>query len=988
MKKQYLIGLLGLTAIAVPMGNSLLTTHPTEITPIYEDNGLDTGITIENDSNVGVLDNDHNGEASAGDTIDEIYFHTTFEMPDPVEFKVIQPKDTGLNIYEEGEQEEPIWSETYKSITELDSDRHDGPALTIDVNSKENPSSWLWIQELKDDSTKFMVTAEGIEPNSGQTIDDLTENYVGEINITSIASELKPTIEITSGEDVLTTPTTAKVDYKITSGTDVDGKPVEYPPESVEWINVENNNDAFETTITNEATIDGVTTGTITANNLIGDKEYPTTMLSTTMSDGITTADTGNIPFETPTGQSNSKITSAEASNQDKFSTDIDYNIALGTNADNSPAEVTKITLTDDGDKDNVLYESDETLTQPNENGDGTISVEELKSDHTYSTTLTIETTEGSNPIKEGIAIQTLTAKTPSTITSAEASNQDKFSTDIDYNIALGTNADNSPAEVTKITLTDDGDKDNVLYESDETLTQPNENGDGTISVEELKSDHTYSTTLTIETTEGSNPTKEGIAIQTLTAKTPSKITSAEASNQDKFSTDIDYNIALGTNADNSPAEVTKITLTDDGDKDNVLYKSDKTLAQPDENGDGTISVDSLESNHTYSTTLTIETTEGSNPTKEGIVIQTLTAETPSTITSASALKQDKFSTDIDYNIALGTNADNSPATVTEITLTDEANEGVLYKSDKTLEQPDDEGNGTISVEELESDHTYSTTLTIETTEGSNPAEKGIAVQTLTAEEDSTIKINGVETEDTSATINYDVELGKTSTYDDITFDQVEWIDTDNDVTIAKEESPQAIEGNTYSLKTSEELKANTPYHTKLVLTLSGVEQEITVDEFTTKEHASQEDSTMVPTLNKDKTTATSVTFDYVATEGTDAYGDAYNLTTIQIVDSEGNEMAILNNEEGLKLEGSIIVEDLTADTTYDGWTMISTFTNSNADHDDDIIEANLEEVLTLKDASLGVGAIIGIIAAVLLIIAALAAGLTYLANKAKPNKA
>ncbi len=78
IKKQYLISLLGLIAISIPLGKSLLNiTNSSSIALANKTNN--TGITIEDDSEAFFIDTNRDGKANKGDQLDSIIIDVTYD---------------------------------------------------------------------------------------------------------------------------------------------------------------------------------------------------------------------------------------------------------------------------------------------------------------------------------------------------------------------------------------------------------------------------------------------------------------------------------------------------------------------------------------------------------------------------------------------------------------------------------------------------------------------------------------------------------------------------------------------------------------------------------------------------------------------------------------------------------------------------------------------------------------------------------------------
>ncbi len=186
MKKQYLIGLLGLTIIFTPVANSLLSTNSKLFNSTYTNNQIqEESIINEENSQVIVKDLDNDGKASQGDQIDEIQFSANYDEFYPLyedKSKTTSSNEYGLNIYPENSPNtvKPFYSISYNQIDELNQNQN-VDFLNFDFNSTNNPTWKIWDAKLPDSSQEFIITAESKKDNHQEKI---IENNIGEVSIT------------------------------------------------------------------------------------------------------------------------------------------------------------------------------------------------------------------------------------------------------------------------------------------------------------------------------------------------------------------------------------------------------------------------------------------------------------------------------------------------------------------------------------------------------------------------------------------------------------------------------------------------------------------------------------------------------------------------------------------------------------------------------------------------------------------------------------
>ncbi len=226
MKKQYLIGLLGLTVIFTPLANSLLSTNSKLFNSTYANNQIQKeSIINEENSQVIVKDLDHDGKVSQGDQIDEIQFSANYDEFYPLyedETKTTLSNEYGLNIYPKNSPNtiKPFYSISYNKINELNQNQN-VDFLNFDFNSTNNSTWKIWDAKLPDSSQEFIITAESKKNNNQEKI---IENNIGEVAILSYVNNANgqdnPTITSArvTKKTFFSTYINVKVDYEVDLG--------------------------------------------------------------------------------------------------------------------------------------------------------------------------------------------------------------------------------------------------------------------------------------------------------------------------------------------------------------------------------------------------------------------------------------------------------------------------------------------------------------------------------------------------------------------------------------------------------------------------------------------------------------------------------------------------------------------------------------------------------------------------------------------------
>ncbi len=353
----------------------------------------------------------------------------------------------------------------------------------------------------------------------------------------------------------------------------------------------------------------------------------------------------------------------------------------------------------------------------------------------------------------------------------------------------------------------------------------------------------------------------------------------------------------------------------------NVIATDDLT------NGiDGTLIADDLEINTAYKNT-TVVATMSDDSTTNIVPIKEFSTD-KGTVQSTLAQGEEGLkvtgptSATIDYVVIPGKNDDGEDLTVTNVQWMNGPNDELASSTS---------ASGTLEANDLEINTAYNnTTLVAEMSDGTKT--NIVAVQSFKTDEgttESTLEVDQAVAikSPTAATIGYEVTAGTDEDGKSLTTQKVQWINNDTDDEIAQDVVNQynGIDGTLEANK----LAINTTYsNTSVIATMSdGTKTAIVpVNEFMTD--AKNEEDPIMKVEYADATDTTA-SFNYGAINGQDASGSNYELTGIMISDNQGNVLYEDTAVEGLALNGSFTVEDLTANTIYDDWTMTSTFVNT-----------------------------------------------------------
>ncbi len=393
MKKQYLITLLGLVAIFIPFGNSLLNANLKSIeTPSVES---ETGLVILDTSNFEVYDidqsyqEDKNNGVSSGDQLATISIDLTYdEDKNTKEYD----KNSELHIYEYGpygatpsiELISPTINEVY-DLGRINSTNDGGssPTFSLKISSKLNPDLGIWDYRLENGTPTFSSFKVTLDTTTDTSLDVIEETLIGWVKISD--EDVLPYPDAawisTNQKAYDITSTSATIDYEIKYN---DNNVNQHYVEKVQWMNGGNdNNDNNDIELaSSKIEVDNLKT-----TNLIPDVSYNDTYLIAEINDGKSGHDyTEKVKikdFKTKPGQKTTEIkTTSEIYNLTNNSATIDYEIIEGVDDQGGAVIVEEVLWFDENHKV-IAHEDGSEIS-------GTLVATELDSHTTYNNT-TIE---------------------------------------------------------------------------------------------------------------------------------------------------------------------------------------------------------------------------------------------------------------------------------------------------------------------------------------------------------------------------------------------------------------------------------------------------------------------------------------------------------------------------------------------------------------------------------------------------------------------
>ncbi len=659
--------------------------------------------------------------------------------------------------------------------------------------------------------------------------------------------------------------------------------------------------------------------------------------------------------------------------NNQATSVEIAFDLDLGHDQGNVPYTLDEIIINDNYHKQEWTYTDNgrgnnvKGKFEINSQGEGYVEVKDLYPNTSYTWDVTFLL---SSPWEEDNyefnqeldPFETKPANTKSEISSTKkAKVNSPTEATIDYNIEPGTNVYGEDVTISKVEWIDNKKETIALSTSNKSqdiliadALSPNTTYANTFIVAEM-SDGSVTNIETIKKFEtGADPSK--VEASTITSNEFNLVSPTEAN--------IGYSIELGKDEQGNEVTPTKVEWMNGKETLDLLVTEEPS---------GTLTATNLSPNAIYANTfLVAEMSDGTTTNIcEVAQFETETGAEDSKITSGGiATVNSSTEATIDYNVEPGKDADGNPLSVAEVKWMN----GGKELATSTL------ASGVLTTEALSPNVTYgSTTLVAKMSDGSET--KAIKVESFDAEEgsiasaikvDGDVKVYGP----TEAKVDYDVNLGLDVWGNPVTVTKVSWMNGDD-----------VLDWSTanFGVLEADNLVGGTTYdETTLVADMSdGTTATVLVGEF----------ETTYPDLKTPEiecidveVTDTSATFDYVILEeGMDANGDPYILSNIVIKDQDEN---VYDNEhipDGNNTTGSVTVTGLTADTSYEGWTMEAIFTD-NATGGEETIIVDIDTFTTINAINNGLGtwAIVGITAATILLIAIIAGGLTYFIKRYK----
>ncbi len=402
MKKQYLIGLLGLTAVSVPLGNSLLNSANFSINT--KPTSSSTGIAINDDkSSVSVFDINGNEKAGKGDTLASIKISATYIAADRDNLEAIDLDNDLLHFYYASEAGNSV-DLSYTQLNENGeyTKNEDGGEFKLSIDSEEDADLTvndknIWDYELQNNNA-FAVTTDATKIGK----EDVFEEEIGEIKINDkvVDNSISAIVE-TLSEPKQVSPTSESVKYNVTPGKDASGKE-DVPVTSVKWVtsswNEKDKNDDNVLAI-NDTDLSGE--GTLIAKDLNSFEDYNNTKIVALSGDDYSDPAEVN-DFKTMSAQTDSEIIADEETLEvNKESASIEYSVTPGNDDFGDEVTISNVKwVTSEGD---VLAEGEDGATS------GTLEAKELTPGTEYSNTKIVATSSDVNHQPEDVVIRPFT---------------------------------------------------------------------------------------------------------------------------------------------------------------------------------------------------------------------------------------------------------------------------------------------------------------------------------------------------------------------------------------------------------------------------------------------------------------------------------------------------------------------------------------------------------------------------------------------------
>ncbi len=615
--------------------------------------------------------------------------------------------------------------------------------------------------------------------------------------------------------------------------------------------------------------------------------------------------------------------------NQQADSIEVDFDLDLGHDKLNTPYMLEEITIND------YLHVQERTYTEDNfeidDQGEGTLVVSDLYPNTSYSWDVTFVL---SSPLEEDKielndelnTFETKSAKSKSNITSSGKAEVKEDSTEatIDYKIELGNNDFGEEVTIAKVEWMKG--KDTLALSTSQATTND------ALFAEGLTPNTTYANTyLVAEMSDGSVTNIETVDTF-VTGVDPSqieasKITTSEFNLVSPTEANIGYSIELGKDEQGNEVTPTKVEWMNGKETLDLLVTEEPS---------GTLTATHLAPNTTYDNTFIVaEMSDGTttNICEVNSFTMDTAAETSSITSTNKVVLMSPTEASIDYVVTPGKDDDGNPLTVSEVMWLDGGKELATSKL----------VSGTLTSEKLSPNKLYdSTTLVAKMSDGTHT--EAFEVGKFTAcpgDADSIVRVDGdVEVYGpTEAKVDYQVTPGKDKDGLAVTVEEVRWMNGEVELDSAIGE---------IGVLEADNLVGATTYKTTIVVDMSDdTTVTVTVDAFTTGDIDLE-----TPEIDciDVETTATTATFDYVILdEGIAANGEPYILSNIEIRDDNQKVRDSEHISDGNDKTGSVTVDGLDPNTSYEGWTMEATFSDTATKELEEKVTDNIGTFITNK---------------------------------------
>ncbi len=775
----------------------------------------------------------------------------------------------------------------------------------------------------------------------------------GEFTLQGVQS--KPIIK-QSGDVAVKSSTRATVDYKVTSGTDQMGNPLTF--DEVRWVDHANDDILLASSTEMSGTLKAT-------ENLKPNKVYGDTQLIAMFNEDNGDYDTKTTvnSFTMDSAKEQTVVTSENVNVINSTKATIHYNVELGTDVWGNPVTV-----------EEVKWMNGEAELATSDKVSDTLTTNELAPNQSYEKT-TIEVTVSDKSDVAPIDVNLFTMEPgaiDSTINeigvvevngSAEAS--------VSYEVTPGLDVWANDVTVEEVSW---------MYRGEAIATSSTESG--ILEASDLDPYMHYRNTTIIARM--SDKTSTNVVkvenFKTESAAIPSTISeTGKVDVKSPTEASVGYNVTLGLNNYGNDVTVEEVKWMNGEDELATSTKASDTLT-----------ADELSPNQFYGRTFIVATMSDGTTTNEEIIshFKTSSAAEESTIIAEAVNIISPTEASVAYNVNLGKDANGDDVHVIDVKWMNGDDE--LATSNKASD--------TLVTDELAPNQFYArTSIVAEMSNGSIIEETINPFRTWSAAEESTITAGNVNIiSPTAASVDYNIDLGKSANGEDVHVTEVKWMNGENELATSKLVSDTL---------TTNKLAANQEYNdTTIIANMSdGTQAEVDVNDFN-EENVAPELSALhhVKVDFNDDILNVKGTIDTNGSEVTDVYfvKDEQRIHTEHI----GAQLNQANDANEITYDiwtkEYIGEKNANGSPDLDGYSIAieygtkifeeplsSTTTNTHSEKAElEAIEVELGHLLG-NNNKLGAWTIAGISVAVILVVAIMSGTLIYLFKKYNTNK-